>query len=81
MRLKFAKYDLDGDGRTPLMHTAVKGQLAVLIYEGALSFVTGMRCTYRDSPYKRECGRYNDRRPSSKPARKAPRSTAPPSPP
>jgi hypothetical protein len=37
-------------------------------YEGALSFVTRISCNYRDSPYKRECGRKNDRRPSSKPA-------------
>jgi hypothetical protein len=40
----------------------------LLIYEGALSFGTGMRCIYRDFPYKRECGRHNDRRPSSKQA-------------
>ena len=36
--------------------------------EGALSFVTNMCHSYRDSPYKRELGRCNDRRPSSKPA-------------
>ena len=36
------------------------------IYEGALSFVTGICCIYRDSPYKREWGRDNDRRPSSR---------------
>ena len=35
-----------------------RGQRARLgIYEGALSFVTEMFCTYRDSPYKREWGK------------------------
>ena len=38
------------------------------IYEGALSLFTTICCVYRDSPYKREGGRDNDRRPSSKPA-------------
>jgi hypothetical protein len=36
--------------------------------KGALSFVTTICSSYRESPYKRECGRENDRRPSSKPA-------------
>jgi hypothetical protein len=35
-------------------------------YEGSLSFVTVIYFLYRDSPYKRERGRYDDRRPSSK---------------
>jgi hypothetical protein len=38
------------------------------IHEGALLFVTEICFTYRDDPYKRELGRENDRRPSSKPA-------------
>jgi hypothetical protein len=37
-------------------------------YEGTLLFVTGISCNYRDSPYKRERGRQNDRGPSSEPA-------------
>jgi hypothetical protein len=38
------------------------------VYEGALLFVADISCTYRDSPYKGEWGRDNDRRPSSKQA-------------
>jgi hypothetical protein len=41
---------------------------AACIDEGALSFVTTTYPSYRDSPYKREWGRHNDERPSSKPA-------------
>jgi hypothetical protein len=36
------------------------------VYEGALSFVTTIRSSRRDSPYKIEWGRENCRRPSSK---------------
>jgi hypothetical protein len=53
------------------------------MYEGALSFVTTLCSSHRDSPYKRECGRQNDRRPSSriptfdqKPTRSPPRRTS-----
>jgi hypothetical protein len=38
------------------------------INEGALSLATTICCIYMDSPYKLECGRENDKRPSSKPA-------------
>jgi hypothetical protein len=40
--------------------------LGLYIAEGALSFVTAICGTYRDSPYKREWGTEYDRRPSSK---------------
>ena len=48
--------------------------------EGALPFVTFMWCTYRGCPYKREWGRENDRRPSSKPARRPAADPPPPAP-
>ena len=42
--------------------------VAAWIHEGALLFVAGICCNYKDSTYKRELERDNDRRPSSKPA-------------
>jgi hypothetical protein len=46
----------------------VRREGVLRVDEGGVSFVTAMCYPYRDSPYKREWGRGNDRRPSSKPA-------------
>ena len=44
--------------------------MELCVDEGALSSVTVVCFPYRDSPNKREWGRHNDGRPSSKPAMK-----------
>jgi hypothetical protein len=60
----------EGPRLRPLPQHLAEVQLAAGLCtdEGARSFVTGMCCIHRDSPYKRECERENDGRPSSKPA-------------
>jgi hypothetical protein len=58
-----------------------RDELGLFSYEGARSFVTDICCTGRDSPYKRDMGRHNDKRPSSKPAsRRCTRSARPSAP-
>jgi hypothetical protein len=46
-----------------------EGLEGLWVYEGALSFVTKICSSNRESPYKMRMGRQNDKRPSSKPAR------------
>jgi hypothetical protein len=43
-----------GDAAAPDLDDAAAGGGPARIYEGALLFVTGIYCNYRDSPYKRE---------------------------
>ena len=57
---------------TTLCSTVRGADRPVWICEGALSLVTTICSFHRDSPYKRECGRQNYRRPSSKPTASAP---------
>jgi hypothetical protein len=51
-----------------LVHEPGVARPGLRIDEGALSFVTSFCFTYGYSPYKRECGMNNGKRPSSKPA-------------
>ena len=57
---------VEGEGRRPggAAGATECGEVMSCTDEGALSFVTTVCSSYRDSPYKPERGRQNDRRPS-----------------